>query len=413
MCLGTGIYGIAYAQTLFDPFFICLLGLFFVGVGYIWIIISIYGLIARSFSLKVAIVIITLAQVIEQLFSLVLNYVLPEPALLAACLLLPLCALLAFQAAESRTRPIKLTVSIKGSAQRHFVLLLVAATIALVIVNAMSSVGIWGSAREAFTVGPSLLPSLIETVIACALLLLASYLTLFKNVEEPLSLRYQIPFLLLIAALLLPIGYEFIDPVGQNAILQVTLFAAELFAHILMWTIAMAGMQTLSLPAYKMGGIGAIVYSGVTILWVVFFEGAFFNPALVLAACYILILLVAVHPRILSRRERARATRIEELNEYTLTGEPPIPLETSGAAVAQTLHKRCELLGETYGLSPRETEALFFLAQGKSKPAITEAMVLSDGTVKTHIMHVFTKMQVHSRQEIVDLVFGNELPKSR
>lgn len=44
------------------------------------------------------------------------------------------------------------------------------------------------------------------------------------------------------------------------------------------------------------------------------------------------------------------------------------------------------------------------LAQGRSRPYICEALYLSDGTVKTHISHIYRKFDVHGRQELLDAV---------
>ena len=56
----------------------------------------------------------------------------------------------------------------------------------------------------------------------------------------------------------------------------------------------------------------------------------------------------------------------------------------------------------SYHLSPRETEVLGHLLSGRSAPAIAEKMVITTGTVKTHLVHIYKKMDVNGRQDIVD-----------
>lgn len=56
------------------------------------------------------------------------------------------------------------------------------------------------------------------------------------------------------------------------------------------------------------------------------------------------------------------------------------------------------------GLSPRETEVLYLLAQGRSRTFIQSELYLSDGTVKTHIRHIYQKLDVHSKQELISLI---------
>jgi DNA-binding NarL/FixJ family response regulator len=52
-------------------------------------------------------------------------------------------------------------------------------------------------------------------------------------------------------------------------------------------------------------------------------------------------------------------------------------------------------------LSPREREVLALVAQGSSNPAIAAALFLSEATVKTHLLHVFEKLEVSDRTRAV------------
>lgn len=52
-------------------------------------------------------------------------------------------------------------------------------------------------------------------------------------------------------------------------------------------------------------------------------------------------------------------------------------------------------------LTPRETEILGLVAQGHSNPAIAERLVIGESTVKTHLLHVFEKLNVSDRTRAV------------
>jgi DNA-binding NarL/FixJ family response regulator len=52
-------------------------------------------------------------------------------------------------------------------------------------------------------------------------------------------------------------------------------------------------------------------------------------------------------------------------------------------------------------LSPRETEVLKLVAAGKSNPEIASALFLGEATVKTHLLHVFEKLDVSDRTRAV------------
>lgn len=55
----------------------------------------------------------------------------------------------------------------------------------------------------------------------------------------------------------------------------------------------------------------------------------------------------------------------------------------------------------TVTLTARETEVLRLVAQGESNRAIAEALFLSEATVKTHLIHVFEKLDVNDRTRAV------------
>lgn len=63
-----------------------------------------------------------------------------------------------------------------------------------------------------------------------------------------------------------------------------------------------------------------------------------------------------------------------------------------------------EGLSHAGGLTPRETEILRLLAEGRSVPVICERLVISEGTARTHVKHIYQKLDVHNRQELLDLV---------
>ncbi len=69
-----------------------------------------------------------------------------------------------------------------------------------------------------------------------------------------------------------------------------------------------------------------------------------------------------------------------------------------------TRAERIARLAETYGLSPRECEVTALLAQGYSQPYIRDQLVLSKSTVATHVRHIYAKLDIHTRQELIDLV---------
>ncbi len=79
-------------------------------------------------------------------------------------------------------------------------------------------------------------------------------------------------------------------------------------------------------------------------------------------------------------------------------------LSTPRTSSADDVETACGELSAAYGLSKRESEVLVLFAKGRSAPFIAEAFSVSKGTVKTHIRHIYEKLDVHSKQELLDLI---------
>ncbi len=64
---------------------------------------------------------------------------------------------------------------------------------------------------------------------------------------------------------------------------------------------------------------------------------------------------------------------------------------------------------ERLGLSRRETEVLFWLAQGKTNAGIGTTLGLSRFTVRTHLEHIYQKLGVQTRTAAAALAYGENL----
>ena len=67
-----------------------------------------------------------------------------------------------------------------------------------------------------------------------------------------------------------------------------------------------------------------------------------------------------------------------------------------------------QALAADYGLTPREAEILALVALGRSAKYISEELMVSYNTTRTHVRHIYEKLNIHSKQELIDLVlFGS------
>lgn len=67
------------------------------------------------------------------------------------------------------------------------------------------------------------------------------------------------------------------------------------------------------------------------------------------------------------------------------------------------LDNECLKMSEEFGLTKREQEALILLAHGRNSRFIQDEMTVSYNTAKSHVKHVYMKLDVHSQQELLDL----------
>ena len=74
------------------------------------------------------------------------------------------------------------------------------------------------------------------------------------------------------------------------------------------------------------------------------------------------------------------------------------------SSLADPIKSRCIELANAYSLTPREAEVLEYLAHGRPAAYAAEKLYISTDTAKVHIKHMYEKMGIHSRQELLDLV---------
>jgi DNA-binding response OmpR family regulator/DNA-binding CsgD family transcriptional regulator len=111
--------------------------------------------------------------------------------------------------------------------------------------------------------------------------------------------------------------------------------------------------------------------------------------------------------------------------EGLIPGSPSVTLETpTGRRLRFTLHEALsevewmlvlreaddtaalEALAMAFGLTPREAEALYWIAKGKTNRDIGEIVGASPATVKKHLEHVYEKLGVETRNAAAAVALG-------
>lgn len=102
----------------------------------------------------------------------------------------------------------------------------------------------------------------------------------------------------------------------------------------------------------------------------------------------------------------ASAAPVSEARRTMLGGAPEA--DDEGARMGR-FRLRCEAVANTYLLSRRESEVLYYLARGYKSASIQQQLYISEGTAKTHIRHIYRKLNVHNQQELILLIDEVEL----
>ena len=82
----------------------------------------------------------------------------------------------------------------------------------------------------------------------------------------------------------------------------------------------------------------------------------------------------------------------------------PQDRETDSRRERSRFREQCEIIANRYLLSRRETEVMFLLAKGCNAARIQEKLCISKSTAKTHISHIYRKLDIHTQQELLRMV---------
>lgn len=302
----------------------------------------------------------------------------------------------------------------------------IAVTIALPLASAailLPGLGGAGARSHGATAGegPQLLPSAFPAVpLSLGLLAFAGAVVQALLLDaSPIINNGSYPWLLLIAVLV------------SLVVLCVPMLSADSpdFAAAYRTAVLLFGFVFLLLPLLKRGtiaadGLGLTLYATMNMLtWIVlarlsalgrlsplrtFGIGWAAQVAGFLGGSFLGALLAsfsAMSPQLLSAMTLV-CTCLLYISYRLLLGAPAQLAVLSGAPGSgrRPFREHCHRVAVDHGLTDREEEVMVLVAKGRSTPRIREALGLTAGTVNTHLSHVYRKLEVHDRQEVIDLV---------
>ena len=206
-----------------------------------------------------------------------------------------------------------------------------------------------------------------------------------SSFQDRFLMVYRIAVLVIMGSVLLSIAIE-----ERTLAFQVIALAGYLCLKMVFWSLfAILARNTQMSPVmvfcFGEGSLTAGLFIGnqLSNFLGVVYGGAF-------AALTLAILLVTYMFVLSERRLLAMIEEPEDENEPT----------------HQRFRDRCDAIAAEYKLSRRETEVFYLFARGRSSSRIADDLYVSSGTVSTHLRNIYRKLDVHSRQELLDLVEG-------
>ncbi|MEG2517223.1 MAG: helix-turn-helix transcriptional regulator [Raoultibacter sp.] len=427
--IGTGCFGLSFHQNFFDPVVVAVVGLFISGLGYFWLVARYNLLLARTQGFTCAVWSIVGGLLIKLAAVTLLGHALSPELHVAVAMALPIASALVFEGARAAaakqqaanpltepniaprkleaktafgvpTRPRVTTIS--RDDRRNLLILIATVSFLLAAIRASSFLGLWGNTNTELS---STLTWLAGLVLGVICLITFAYFFLIRTAEYGVTIRFQ-PAILIILAGLFVIAIQATPQRASLALLNDIIQIDELFAHLLFWVVVITALDALDVPSYRVIGVAGVIYAIASIVWVLLLSQAtIIDSTLILLAIYLLVV-VAMYTNWLGSKKRKSNTASVENNSDASGETIENPAPSNEMQLNESIAGRCAELSEKYRLSPRENEVFTLLAQGRTRSFIQDELVLSGSTVKTHVSHIYTKMDVHDRQEMMNLVLG-------
>lgn len=417
---GTACFGMSFHQTFFDPGVLAVGGLFVAGAGYFWLAARYSLLLARTQGYVCAVASIAGGLVVKLPVLLVISAVASPTVQVAIAIVMPVATALLFEAACAKARAraaatagedrpseehasdgddealrVRTVFGVPAIARTHrrtsdanrrtMLVLLAIAAVVLAVIRSVSYLGMWGDTNANISTA---LPWFTGMVLPAVCVAVFAYAALARMAGTALPLRFQ-PALLLILVGLFVVAIQ-ANPTGASlGFLTVVIQIDELFAHLLFWIVVVTALDVLDVPSYRVVGVAGAVYAGASVAWVLLLgHAAIVDTLLVMLATYAFVVVALCTVWFVPHRHVEEAKAVDE------------------ATLVHTVSEICLDVARRYALSPRETEVFLLLAQGRTRAFIQDELMLSGSTVKTHVAHIYAKMGVHDRQEMMDLIWG-------
>lgn len=419
-------------QTFLPSDAVAIAGLFLCGGGYYATTLLSYCELAKARRLSIAIATVAAALFLKTVLGSWLSVSAPNAVQIALSCMLPavsfVCLSFMVRFDSDNLDDYRSRNPLSNAGVSDLLFLLVAVSLVLAALRGTSHLGLWGEGYSGFPV------STVAgyTTVGAALLAFA-YFTLVRNSNNHMLVRFQPAFLVLAAGFVLYVLQdEFFTASGPAPLFDWLYLTIELFGHLLSGTLIMTAIRTTKLAAWTFQGVSDAAFGLVAIPWVFLAQDASVDMRSIMVVAIFFVMVAAIRPMstrpfeiehsldmgpassfcgieregTVSPRESDDGPVVSKkvcARDETTVNEGPSESAEEFRIERRLAEYRREI-ARNHCLSSRETDVFMMLAQGRNRPYICEALYLSDGTVKTHVSHIYRKFDVHSRQELLDAV---------
>lgn len=432
---GTLFYSGSHAQAFFPSDAVAIAGLFLCGAGYYATTLLTYCELAKVKRLSVAIAAVAAALFLKTVLGSWLSVSAPIVAQIALSCALPVVSFASLAAmgrlGSGNLDNYRSRKPLSNAGVSDLLFLLVAVSLVLAALRGTSHLGLWG---EGYSGSPV---STVAGYVTVGVALSAfAYFTLVRNSNNHMLVRFQPAFLVLAAGFVLYVLQdEFFTASGPAPLFDWLYMTIELFGHLLSGTLIMTAIRTTKLAAWTFQGVSDSAFGLVAIPWIFLAQDASVDMRSIMVVAVFLVMVAAIRPMSTRPFEIEHSLDMDSVPHFrpaetpliavsmpphasddgpTVSGDScakgkataseSVSASFDGFRVERRLAEYHREIALSHSLSARETDVFMLLAQGRSRPYICEVLYLSDGTVKTHVSHIYRKFDVHSRQELLDAV---------
>ena len=234
--------------------------------------------------------------------------------------------------------------------------------------------------------------SSVSTAIVMAVLFASAYF--FSN-RFNIGTLYRSPLVLIVCGfLLVPVEGVF-GTAASSYLISMSYSLVGIIVALLLYDISKRLGVTVVIFAAIKGAEQVFVIWGKGVAEAMAAAGMNAGAQDAVIAVAVVAMMLAATLILLSEKELASRWGVRILDAGGLVEKTPEELRRDERAAELAEHAR---------LTPRETEILALVAQGKNGPAIMQELFIAEGTFKAHMSHIYEKCGVANRRELVALL---------